>query len=130
MNLYLDTSAAMKLLVEEAESPALAGALEALDPADRLLSSWLLRAELHGAAGRHPTVIRSDAVDAVLDRVILVDLVRADLLQAPVIGTGLRSQDALHLAAAIRAGAEAVITYDDEQAAASRAAGMLVVRPG
>ena len=39
MIVYLDTSAAFKLLAAEAESEPLAAALTALDPADVLLSS-------------------------------------------------------------------------------------------
>lgn len=129
MNLYLDTSAAMKLLVEETESAAVAAALAGLDATDRLFSSWLLHTELHCAAGRHPAAIDQESVEAVLARILLVDLVRADLVRASSVGTGLRSQDALHLAIAVRAGADAVITYADEQAAAARAAGLDVLRP-
>lgn len=129
MRLYLDTSAAMKLLIDEAESEALAAQLDALDSADRLVSSWLLHTELHCGVGRRPEILRAEAVSAVLDRVTLIDLLRVDLLDAPGCGVGLRSQDALHLAVALRAGAEAIVTYDDEQARAATSAGLRVVQP-
>lgn len=119
----------MKLVVEEAESSALAVALDSLGSADRLVSSWLLHTELHCGAGRRPELIEIESVTAVLDRVTLADLTRMDLLEAPGRGPGLRSQDALHLTAALRVGAEAIITYDDEQADAARSAGLRVLQP-
>ena len=123
---YLDTSAAMKLLVEEVESVAL---VETLRHGEwSLAASWLLHTELHCAAGRHPAVIVADLVTLVLDTVTLVDLTRGDLLSA---GTHapLRSHDAIHLATALRVGADVVITYDEELAQAARAAGLRVLAP-
>lgn len=126
---YLDTSAAMKLLVEEAESAALATRL-ATPSADRqLVASWLLHAELHCAASRHPDDIDLDAVGVVLDVVSLVDLSRGDLLTAGTLPGRLRSNDAIHLAVALRLGADEMITYDDELAAAAASAGVTVLRP-
>ncbi len=48
-----------------------------------------------------------------LDSVSLIDLTRGDLLAA---GTHapLRSNDAIHLAVALRVGAAAIVTYDGE----------------
>ena len=46
---YLDTSAAMKLVVAEPESPAL---VEALSADRRLVASWLLHTEMYCAACR------------------------------------------------------------------------------
>ena len=66
MIVYLDTSAAFKLLAAEAESEPLAAALTALDPADVLLSSRLLFTELHCAAQRR-SVWDVTAVNAVLE---------------------------------------------------------------
>ena len=57
---YLDTSAAMKLVVEETESTALVTALT--DSSRRLAASWLLHTELHCAAGRNPAIISVDAI--------------------------------------------------------------------
>lgn len=123
---YLDTSAAIKLVIEEPESEALTGTLAS--SSSRLVSSWLLHTEMHCAAGRHPGDIGIDAVTAVLDTVGLVDLTRGDLIAA---GTHvpLRSHDALHLAVAIRLGVDAMITYDDELTSAAAGAGLSVLAP-
>lgn len=125
---YLDTSAAMKLVIEEAESDALVDEL-AFDGDRRLVSSWLLHAEMHCAAGRHPRDVDLDAVRAVLDTVSLVDLTRGDLLAA---GTHapLRSNDAIHLAVALRIGSDEIVTYDAELAARAQSAGLAVRSPG
>lgn len=124
---YLDTSAAMKLLVEEAESAALVTALAA--PSRRLAASWLLHTELHCAADRNPSLIPLESIAAVLDAVTLVDVTRGDLLAA---GTHrpLRSNDAIHLATALRIGADEIVTYDDELAQAATSAGVRVLAPG
>jgi len=123
---YLDTSAAMKLLVEEAESESLVA--ELVGSSRRLVASWLLHTELHCAAGRNSTIILLDAVATVLDVVNLVDVTRGDLLGA---GTHapLRSNDAIHLATALRLGVDEVVTYDDELARAAVSAGLRVVAP-
>jgi predicted nucleic acid-binding protein len=123
---YLDTSAAMKLIVEEAESEAL---MQDLTGSTRqLAASWLLHTELHCAAGRNPTVISLAAVQQVLDTVTLVDITRGDLLAA---GTHapLRSNDAVHLATALRLGVDEILTYDRELAVVSASAGIPVSAP-
>lgn len=123
---YLDTSAAMKLLVEEAESGALV--TELVGSAPSLIASWLLHTELHCAAGRNPALIEQTAIATVLDAVALVDVTRGDLLAA---GTHapLRSNDAIHLATALRVGVDEIITYDAELGAAAQAAGLRVLAP-
>lgn len=123
---YLDTSAAMKLIVEEAESAALLA--ELTTTRRRLVASWLLHTELHCAAGRHPATLALEAISTVLDVVDLVDVTRGDLLAA---GTHapLRSHDAIHLATALRIGVDEVVTYDREFARAASAAGVRVIAP-
>jgi Predicted nucleic acid-binding protein, contains PIN domain len=124
---YLDTSAAMKLVIEEPESEALVRAIT--ETADqRLVASWLLHTELHCAAGRHPDDVDGNAVATVLDVVDLVDLTRGDMIAA---GTHapLRSNDAIHLAVAIRLGVDVVLTYDRELADAAARAGLNVLAP-
>jgi hypothetical protein len=125
---YLDTSAAMKLIVEEPESEALSDEL-ASGEERRLVASWLLHTEMHCAAGRHPEAVDAGAAQTVLEVVDLVDLTRGDLLAA---GTHapLRSADAIHLAVALRVGCEEMVTYDEELATAARAAGLSVLSPG
>ncbi|MCU1655654.1 MAG: domain protein putative toxin of system [Pseudonocardiales bacterium] len=126
---YLDTSAAMKLLVEESESAALATYLQAAEAERQLVASWLLHTELHCAANRHPDDVELDSVAIVLDTVSLIDLTRGDLLTAGTLPGRLRSNDALHLAVALRVGADEIVTYDTELAGAANAAGVVVVQP-
>jgi uncharacterized protein len=125
---YLDTSAAMKLLVEEAESASLATYL-ATSVDRQLVASWLLHVELHCAANRHPDDIDLAAVTVVLEVVSLIDLSRGDLLTAGTLPGRLRSNDAVHLAVALRVGAEEMITYDGELASVAASAGVTIVRP-
>lgn len=125
---YLDTSAAMKLVLDEPQSDALTEELAAHEDR-RLVSSWLLHTEMHCAAGRHPQDVALDAVRTVLDSVNLIDLTRGDLLAA---GTHapLRSNDAIHLAVALRVGTDEIVTYDGELARRASAAGLPVLSPG
>lgn len=125
---YLDTSAAMKLVLEEAESAALVGVLTS-DPSRRLGSSWLLHTEMHCAAGRHPGSVDDAAIRTVLAAVNLVDLTRGDMIDA---GTHapLRWHDAIHLAVAIRLVVDELVTYDAELADAATRAGLVVLTPG
>ena len=123
---YLDTSAAMKLVVAEPESAALAKGLSA---DRRLVASWLLHAEMHCAAGRHPDEVDVGDVQTVLNAVNLADLTRGDMIAAGTLAP-LRSNDAIHLAVAIRLGADEMITYDRELTQAARTAGLSVFAPG
>lgn len=124
---YLDTSAAMKLVIDEPQSEALTTELAEREN-QRLVSSWLLHTEMHCAAGRHPQDVDIDAVRTVLDSVSLIDLTRGDLLAA---GTHarLRSNDAIHLAVALRVGADEIVTYDGELVERATAAGLAVLSP-
>lgn len=99
---YVDTSAALELVIDEAESAALQSGLES---ERRLVSSWLLHAEMHCAAGRHPQIIDVADVNLVLDAIDLVDLARGDMIAAGTLAP-LRTGDAIHLAVAIRLGAD------------------------
>ena len=126
---YLDTSAAMKLLVEGAESLALVAYLQRDQDELQVVASWLLHTELHCAANRHPDDVDPASVTVVLDILTLVDLTRGDLLSAGMLAGRLRSNDAIHLAVALRVGADEVITYDHELAAAGAQAGVAVAQP-
>lgn len=124
---YLDTSAAMKLLIDESGSAEL---IEEVDRSDRrIVASWLLHAELHCAAGRRPEDIAADRMRAILDRVLLVDLTRSDLISAGTLAPR-RAQDAIHLAVAMRVGAQEILTYDRELADAAIGVGLRVIAPG
>ncbi|MGH9293500.1 MAG: type II toxin-antitoxin system VapC family toxin [Acidimicrobiales bacterium] len=127
---YVDTSAAMKLLVDEAESEALADHLESRKAGgDTLVASLLLHTELRCASKRNPEDIRPDAVEDVLSSLALVDLERGDLMTAPLLPGRLRSADAIHLATALRLGAETMVVYDAELRSAAKTAGIDALSP-
>ncbi len=126
---YLDTSAALKLVVDEAESEALASFLDSARDVHRLTASWLLYAELHCAVRRRLTGVDALDLATVLGDVVLVDVKRGDFLAAPSLPGQLRFADAIHLAVALRVEADEMITYDAELAAAATEAGLTVVAP-
>jgi uncharacterized protein len=128
---YVDTSAAMKLLAAEKESGALAGHLQRRsEDGDTLVASLLLHTELHCAANWRPGHIEHEPVSGVLSAIALVDIESGDLTTAPLLPGRLRSADAIHLAAALRLNARAMVVYDAELCAASRTADVEVVSPG
>ncbi|MGC0273678.1 type II toxin-antitoxin system VapC family toxin [Pseudactinotalea sp. Z1739] len=123
---YVDTSALGALLIDQPESPAL---LEWLDhtPAT-LVSSDLLETELRRVAVREG-LDQSD-VTSVLDGVALAALDRAVYRSAGFLPMPyLRTLDALHLEAAMRLDASAVLTYDRRLGEAARSAGFDVIAP-
>jgi predicted nucleic acid-binding protein len=127
---YVDTSAAMKLVIEEAESSELAERLEQFrDSDDTLVASLLLHTEMHCAANRRPEHIAHESVSAVLSAISLVDFESSDLIMAPLLPGRLRSADAIHLATALRLNARAMIVYDNELIAAVRIAGIEPISP-
>ncbi len=129
MIVYVDTSAALKLVAEEMESPAVAEYLSAASArGDTLAASMLLYTELHCAA--HRRGLPGEVVNSVLNGINLVDVARADLMYAAALPGRLRSADAIHLAAAIRLQAGALIAYDAELLAAAVDAGLSVLSPG
>lgn len=125
---YLDTSAALKLLVDEAESDAVARDLTAsLRRADRIVASLLLHTELHCAARRRG--LDPESVRTVLEVISLVDVAREDMLHASSAAWGLRSADAIHLATALRLDVDDIVTYDAEMQFAARDVGLRVAAP-
>lgn len=131
MIVYVDTSAAMKLLVEEKESAVLADHLQQRrQDGDTLVASLLLHTELHCAANRRPEHVEHEAVTEVLAALALVDIENGDLTTAPLLPGRLRSADAVHLATALRLNARAMVVYDIELRAASRTAGIEALSPG
>ena len=131
MIVYLDTSAAMKLLVEEKESATLADHLQqGRDDGDTLVASLLLHTELHCAANRLLGHIEHEAVSAVLSAIALVDIESGDLTTAPLLPGRLRSADGIHLATALRLNARTMVAYDNELLAAARVAGIDALSPG
>ena len=129
MTVYLDTSAAAKLVKEESESAALAEWMQQPDVRASLVSSFFLHTELHCAAARRAGDFPVDAVRTVLSAVELVDVERADLVAAATLPGRLRSADAIHLATSVRVAADTMVVYDEELAAAARSVGLRVVAP-
>jgi predicted nucleic acid-binding protein len=128
---YVDTSAAMKLLIEEKESAMLADHLQRrAEDGDTLVASLLLHTELHCAANRRPEHIEHEAVSEVLSAIALVDIENGDLTTAPLLPGRLRSADAIHLATALRLNARAMVVYDTELSAASGMASIETFGPG
>jgi predicted nucleic acid-binding protein len=127
--LYIETSAAAKLLVEEPASSHLAARLDkAVDQGDALLSSTLLETELRRLAVR--VDLAQAAVTHLLERFDLMEIDRSLYREAGLLpGRHLRSLDALHLAAALRVDADVMVTYDRRQADVAEAAGLPVLAP-
>ena len=121
--IYLDTSAAYKLLSRE---PG-AAAVEALFvDGVGLLSSRLLEVELHATVERHGG--SHEDVEAIVRRVDL-DAVDDDVVDhALALRSGLRATDALHLSTALLYVTETA-THDKELAAAAQRSG-LTLAPG
>ena len=129
MILYIETSAAAKLLVDEPASSRLAARLDgAVDQDNPLLSSMILETELRRLAVG--VDLTQAAVTHLLERLDLMETDRSLYREAGLLaGRHLRSLDALHLAAALRVGADVMVTYDRRQAEAADAAGLPVLGP-
>lgn len=126
MSWYLDTSAALKLLIEESESRSLVRWMD--DSSEPFVSSQLLATELRCAAQRRRDLL-PEPVNAVLASLIIVDVTREDFGRAGTSQWGLRAADALHLAVALRVGCEGMVTYDAELVAVVRRVGLEVAHP-
>jgi uncharacterized protein len=121
---YLDTSAAVKLLVEEAESGALAQYLD--QPNVETVACLLLETELRRFAVRH--AIPQQEVTAILDSISLYDLPHSLYYEAGILqGPHLRSLDALHLIAAMRLETDVIISYDNRMQDAAVELGLKIV---
>jgi uncharacterized protein len=128
VTLYLDTSAAAKLLVEEVESEALAAYLDGTVDGQELISSALLETELRRLAVR--LELDQSTVTDLLARVDLVDPPRSLFHEAGLLpGPRLRSLDALHLATALRVASDTFVAYDARLVAAARSIGLSVHSP-
>lgn len=124
---YVDTSAALKLVVEEAESDALARAIDAEQP--DLVACWLLETELRRAAQRE-TAIGQEVVSELLQGIDLYAMPGSLFREAGLLpGANLRSLDAVHLAAAVRIGVDEVLTYDTRMAESAASLGISVSAP-
>jgi uncharacterized protein len=127
--LYLDSSAFVKLVVEEPETAAVRTFLASRGA--RRVSSALLRTESLRAV-RH---LGPDAIAKVREALRRVDLIGIDdrILDAAGIlePQVLRTLDAIHLATALAVGddLEAIVTYDERMVDAARLMGISTATP-
>ena len=127
--IYLDSSAFVKLVVEETESAAIRTFLANSDA--RRVSSAVLRSESLRAV-RH---LGPDALATVREGLRRVDLIGIDDRILDAAGTlepqVLRTLDAIHLATAIAVGddLETIVTYDARMVDAARLMGLSTATP-
>jgi predicted nucleic acid-binding protein len=127
--LYLDSSAFIKVIIDEAESAALRAFLAG--ERGRYVSSALLRAE----ALRAVRLQSSEALAGVREGLRRVDLVAIDdriLDVAGLLDPGvLRPSDAIHAATALAIGddLDVVVTYDERMIKASALLGIPTATP-
>jgi len=128
--IYLDSAAVVKLVHAETESAALRDWL-----AERADTGWvssvLVEVESFRALARHaPQAI--SLLHHVLDLIDMVDLAPPTRILAQAVSPpSVRSLDAIHLATALRLGAQltSFVTYDKRLADAAMAAGLPVEMP-
>lgn len=129
MAFYVDTSALVKLVVAERETPALRAWL--LEPGRELVVGDLVRTELM-------RVVRRVVPDrALMARQVMESLTVVEVTTSVFAAAGrldpisLRSLDAIHLAVALDLGdeLEGVVTYDERMAEAAAANGLAVFAP-
>ncbi len=126
MKLYVETSAATKLMIAEAESNAL---LEFCNrPGQALAATDLLDTELHRVARRYG--LSSADPDRVLASITLHTLDRTSFTHAGRLPQPhLRSLDALHVVGALRLAVDAILAYDARVIEAALAVGLSVITP-
>ena len=117
---YLDSSAILKLLIQEEESERLTAVINTyLASDDRLVTSALTRVELNRARIRNDIGgsqyrFDADSQDAVLDALDIIQITESIIDAASSIPFHVKSLDAIHLATAdlFRDELEVLITYD------------------
>lgn len=124
---YVDASALVKLIIEEAGSMSME---RWFIESERVLTSVVGVVETRRAVARRQH--ESVRVDLVIGAVETIELTASIMDGAASLRpAALRTLDAIHLATALAAtpGIDAFVTYDDRLAEAARAAGLRVVRP-
>ena len=127
---YADTSAVIKLLVEETHSTAFAAFYDTHADAE-WVSSALLRIEVGRAVARAMPALLPDARDLLLafSCIAIDDDIVEGAMNEP--DRALRSLDAIHLATAriLAPELDALVTYDDRLRRAAGDAGLVTVSP-
>jgi predicted nucleic acid-binding protein len=124
MIVYVETSAAAKLLKREPESAAVREFnARLIDDEHLVVTGRMLETELRRLAVRQG--IDQEKASEILD---VLEHDRSQFRQAGTIGGDqVRSLDALHLAAALRVGADAMITFDERLKRACELVGLPVL---
>jgi len=135
---YLDTSAAVKFIVNDAGvepfTTELAERYSEIKP--ELVACYLLETELRRAVQNRPDtdITQYDVTTFLHDYVDMYEVPASVFRQAGLLqqspGKVLRSLDAIHIAAALRLGVDAMLAYDTRLLDASVANGLLVEHPG
>lgn len=128
MTFYLDSSALVKLVIEEPQSETLRTFLGD----SSVVSSMIARTEVIRAVARTEPERVGAAEKVLADASLIVTDWQVASAAAWVEPAGVRSLDAIHVATAQRleVGLEALVTYDLRMIDAGRAAGLRVVSPG
>ena len=119
---YGDSSAPVKLVIDAAF----------LEPVETIATSRMAEVEVERATRiANASVEVARDTRALLESCVLIDVTR-DILRsaAGLASLRVRSLDAIHLATALRLGADTFVAYDDRLCAAARARGLLVAAPG
>jgi len=120
----------VKLVIEEAESEALAAHLDAWKPAIATSRVAIVEVSRATALANPSPEVRAET-DRLLESCLLVDVTDALLrVASELTSRAVRTLDAIHLASARRVDADEMLVYDRRLARAAREIGLAVARPG
>jgi uncharacterized protein len=126
--LYLDASAAVRLLIEHPETGTLQFYLDEMSQHATIVSSVMIETELRRTAAERgaPQILATN----ILAGVNLIDPLRSHFAMAGLLPVrGLRSLDALHLITAMRAEADVLIAYERALIEAAASVGLASISP-
>jgi predicted nucleic acid-binding protein len=127
---YLDTSALVKLVLQEDQSDALRQFLD--ETSSQPATSEIAEVELLRAIARHDDQLTKRGLE-ILTQLVLLPLTTSMRLRASYLAPStMRSLDALHVATAleIQSDLECLVSYDERMLRSASDAGIKVVSPG
>lgn len=128
MILYLDTSAAVRLLIEHPETGTLQFYLDEMSQHATIVSSVIMETELRRIAAEcgAPQILAT----TILGGVNMIDPLRSHFAMAGLLpAKGLRSLEALHLITAMRAEADVLVAYERPLIEAAASVGLASISP-
>ena len=131
MLVYFDTSAFVKMVIEEEFSTDVRNYFDSLPLSDIPVSADLLKTEALRAVIR--LELDRDNVLLALEKIQLIPVERRDFDIAGILepqNRNLRSLDAIHLAVAKATDVDIFVTYDSRQTEAAKSLGLTVLSPG